>query len=353
MSNPLAQLSARLRREEHPKDPDRPRLLHELAEGLEFLIAQLAKAEEERDRARSEALRSLGESAQIRAELSQAQQGFLAATEQVADLREGRRAIEGVAIEQQRALSLSMELMRRFEDEIGGLRRRVEAMEAAPPQTGSEAAHAATEGQDELRAALELHKTEAGELRAQLIQAGIEAKAAEAMHARERAGFESERQGMAGQLALLESQLRAALDESAKLREEIGERSRLGDPAAVIRMLEEQLDAARSEAASARADVSIQSAELETKDALIGALERALEQQHGSLQNLETRFAGYAQRLQELRIDRLHSSNGALPSSATFASKPEASPGGLRGMFRAMFSPPPKITPETTEEAGR
>jgi chromosome segregation ATPase len=103
------------------------------------------------------------------------------------------------------------------------------------------------------------------------------------------------------------------------------------DPEAALRILEDQRDQARADAAGARADLSIQCAEVETKDALIVALERALEQQHTALRRLEERFAEYASRLHDLRLEK---SGGKAPTAERT---------GAIAAFRSLFSPPKRL----------
>jgi chromosome segregation ATPase len=114
------------------------------------------------------------------------------------------------------------------------------------------------------------------------------------------------------------------------------ERFRRNSPEASMRILEEQRDQARQEAAASRADLGIQAAELETKDALIATLERALETQQQSLRTLEERFAEYAARLQDIRFERMQS---ASPGGVGTANGHDSSP-GLLALFRQVFSRP-------------
>lgn len=382
MASPLAQLSARLRREEQPqvRQPDRPRLVQDLAQGLEFLMAQLGQAERDRDNAKADAERMQVQSSKMRGEIADLQQEFKAAGDLAAELRETRRTLEVVIAEQQKALLLSMELMQRFEGEIAGLRNRLDAVEsstaaipAIPDETFREMkALRAAQADADTQLTASLVKTgeaaaEAARLREQLPAleariAELDAKladasakggefAADAAHLREQlATIESRNAEFATRTADLKMQLEASLEESSTLRRELAERSKLGDPT-IIRSLEEQRDIARADSASARADVSIQSAEIETKDALINALERALEQQHGSLRSLETRFAEYANRLQEIRMDRLR-----MPETGSVPKQPPLLK--VSGMKRLVdgvkqaFSPPVKPEIEPTEEPG-
>ena len=335
--SPLAQLSSRLRREEQPLQPQaRPRLVQDLAQGLDFLMVQLAEAESARDRARDEADRGKLETSKMRAEIADLQREVKAASEGSADVRATRQTLESVVSEQQKALLLSMELMHRFESEIGSLRVRVDAMESVP-----EPVAIPPEALQELET-----------LRAKQMEFAAEMRASEAQNAELIQRLDTAlRENPAARNEAVErlGKLDTALKESATLRAELAEQAKLGDPAAAIRALEEQRDIARAEAASARADVSIQSAEIETKDALIGALERALEQQHGSLRSLEQRFAEYATRLQELRLDRLK-----MPEATSSAT---ASRGfGIRTLvegFKRTFSPSANPEVEPKEESSQ
>lgn len=332
VSNPLSQLSSRMRKEEarpeelrhadlrhadfryaeQPRSIERPRLLSDLADGLDFLISQLTRAEEERDHARIETERWKAESSKTRVEFGELQLEFKSTSEGTAELRETRKTLENVITEQQKALLLSMELMKRFENEVSSLRNRMDAMEAAPPFT---APAAATE-----TVVPDTSATERDELLIEL-KSEQERRVSAELENRE-----------------LRAQVEAALEALQKLRDDP---SGQVDQSAAIRSLEEQFEISRVAAASARADLSIQAAELETKDALISALERALEQQRGSLQNLESRFGAYAGRLQEMRIARVRNPDSGFetPSIA----------GRLLQGFKSRFSPSAKGAEEPEE----
>ncbi len=361
--SPLAQLSSRLRREEQPPQPQaRPRLVQDLAQGLDFLMVQLADAESARDRARDEVDRWKLETSKMRAEIADLQREVKATSEGPAEVRATRQTLESVVSEQQKALLLSMELMHRFESEIGSLRVRVDAMESVPapvtvpPEALLELETLRTE-QMEFAAEKRANEGQNAELIQRLEtalrdNAAARSEAVERLEEKNRA-FEDlsarGRESHTSELAVLNGKLDSALKESAKLRAELAEQTKRGDPAAAIRALEEQRDIARTDAASARADVSIQSAEIETKDAIIGALERALEQQHGSLRNLEQRFAEYATRLQELRLDRLKMPDAK--SSRTSSGAP-----GIRTVLEGLkrtFSPSAKPEVEPKEESSQ
>lgn len=129
-----------------------------------------------------------------------------------------------------------------------------------------------------------------------------------------------------------DAELQRLRQELAELRQKNAE-ERSQDPEAALRILEDQRDQARRDAAGARADLAIQCAELETKDALIAALERALEQQHSALRRLEERFAEYASRLQDMRLEKQGGSSIPATSEKT----------GAIATFRSLFSPPKRL----------
>ena len=253
-----------------PLRTGKPRLIHDLAEGLEFLIEQLTKAEEERDHARIEADGSKAETLKIRGEFDDLQREFKAASQGTAELRATRKTLEDVIGEQQKALMLSMALMQHLETEVGSLRTRMDAIETAP----------------------------------------------------------------------------AAAAESERLREEIACLKKQPDPSAAIRAIEDQRDIARIEAASARTQLSIQAAELEAKDVLISALERAIEQQRESLQSLESRVSTFATRLEGTKAQLLEDDPGSSKISPLARL--------LRGVKRG-FSPSVKGTDaaDALEEPGQ
>lgn len=186
-----------------------PQLLQELADGLDYLLAQLAQTERES-----------------------------------AELRSSNSALDELVNEQQKALVVSMEMMRRLEGEVEALTKRMDSLAQGNPT--------ATPAED--RGPLRLRIAELEKLLA-------------------------ERSGQVEELTAALSRTRP-------------------DPDQALAILEQQRDQART-------DFAMQSAEMETKEALIRTLEQALEQQHTALRTLEERFAEYASRLQELRLDRL------------------------------------------------
>ncbi len=237
-----------------------PDLMHEVADGLDFLIQQLAAAEDDRDAARTQS-----------------------------------RTMDQMVAEQQKALLRSMQLMRRLEIEVGDLRSRVEGISLQP--TGDE-----------------------------LLPAS--ATAQEAAPSKENVAALEEKVG------LLETQLAAKNAEIEMLRQ-AQQKSSAAGPEAAMRVLEDQRDQARNEAESARADLSLQAAELQTKETVIETLEQALEQQHASLRGLEEKFAMYAAKLEELRLDRLQALNPSKDEdgAAEAARGGSGSPGALKRLF--------------------
>lgn len=220
-----------------------PQLLQELADGLDYLLAQLSQAERES-----------------------------------AELRSSNTALDELVNEQQKALVVSMEMMRRLESEIEVLTRRVDSLaHGNPPAAASPIGATEDAGPLRLRVA-ELEK---------LLE---------------------ERSGQVEELTAALSRARP-------------------DPDQALAILEQQRDQART-------DFAMQSAEMETKEALIRTLEQALEQQHIALRTLEERFAEYASRLQELRLDRLRL---AAPPTRTAQAETENS---LASLAKRVFSRP-------------
>jgi chromosome segregation ATPase len=222
-----------------------PQLLQELADGLDYLLSQLEQSEQEG-----------------------------------ATLKASNASLDELINEQQRALVVSLEMMRRLQGEVDELRKRVDSLAPAAPVT--------TEDAGPLRQRI-------AELEKQVAQRSSEVE-----------------------------ELTAAL---SKVRP---------DPDQALAVLEQQRDQART-------DLAMQTAELATKEALIQTLEQALEQQHVALRTLEERFAEYASRLQELRLDRLRLT--APPSRVSHAE----SQSSLASLARRLFSRPKvETTPEAT-----
>lgn len=256
-----------------------PQLLQELADGLDYLLAQLAQSERES-----------------------------------ADLKVSNAALDELVGEQQKALVVSMEMMRRLEAQVETLNNRVDGL--------AETTSSVVEGTDPLRERIaELEKLLSEKHGAAPNQpALVEVEA-----------LVSLRQRIAeleGQLAQRSNQVEELTGLLSKARP---------DPGQALSVLEQQRD-------QARADLALQSAEMETKEALIKTLELALEKQHSALRTLEERFAEYASRLQELRLDRLKLT--APPSRVA----QEQSRNSLASLAKRAFSRP-KALPEP-ETAG-
>ena len=76
----------------------------------------------------------------------------------------------------------------------------------------------------------------------------------------------------------------------------------------------------------AEAEVALQNAEVDSRGAIIVALENALEEQNASLRTLEERFLAYAEQVQSLQLERLE-----MPADAAQ---------GIASKFARIFSPP-------------
>jgi hypothetical protein len=257
------------------KDSSEPGVMQQIASGLDFLIAQLAEAEAERDAA----IANAGDCA------TQYQQ-----VDQRVDQLEVK--VDGIGANGEQA----MELLRKLAKDIEGLRGFVEGERTQAP--------------------------------VQEIPAGTKDD---------------------GGLQCTREELAEAQREAAALRQKLEDlearHESLQDPEAALRILEDQRDQARTDAAAARADLAIQCAEIETKDSLITALERALEQQHASLRRLEERFAEYASRLHDLRVEKHGGQPGTEDDSDSDGGRKRV--GAFAG-FRNLFSPPRRLPAPAT-----
>jgi hypothetical protein len=259
------------------RTPQNPDLVHELADGLDFLIQQLAAAEGDRDAARTQS-----------------------------------RSLDRTIAEQQKALIQSMQTMRRLEIEVEALRNRMEGISPAAAPAPAPPPPIVDRADPE----------PAPELEANPAVVVLEQK-----------------------VALLETQLAAKDAELETLR-----KSSAASPEAAMRILEDQRDQARNEAAVARADLSLQAAELETKETLIQTLEQALEQQHTSLRGLEEKFALYAAKLEELRLDRLQALHPKKAEEASERALDSRDSAGSSSALKRLFSRPKREVATSNQE---
>lgn len=107
----------------------------------------------------------------------------------------------------------------------------------------------------------------------------------------------------------------------------------LDDPELVerVQQLEEQIRDAQEKQRDWEAEAALQTAEVESRGAIIIALENALEEQNASLRDLEERFLAYADRVQAIQMERLE-----MPESN---SKRAKQANGLLGRIGGLFSP--------------
>lgn len=107
----------------------------------------------------------------------------------------------------------------------------------------------------------------------------------------------------------------------------------LDDPELVerVQQLEEQIRDAQEKQRDWEAEAALQTAEVESRGAIIIALETALEEQNASLRDLEERFLAYADRVQAIQMERLE-----MPESN---SKRAKQANGLLGRIGGLFSP--------------
>ena len=335
-------------------------LLRDLAEGLEFLHHKMDDSESELERSREQshsfeqdARRWEQKSAHLqqetedtRAALAQLRLEFEESrershqqnaaveriVEEMADLRAARSQLENLAAEQQRALVLSLELLKRVDvaehlekpgkdpsaalpetttNEIADLKCLLAAADQRCSQVDGELAevrahfHTAQMESTALRSDLEMIEVELGQKVAEL--SSVKADLTDF-----KAKFESG-----------ETELRLAREELNQLpdiepRTELeAQRDAQGENVRILKNL-----------ADAEAEIALQNAEVDSRGAVILALENALEEQNTSLRALEERFLTYAEQVQSLQVERL-------PKAAR-------NRGGIAWRFSKLFSPPRK-----------
>lgn len=360
-----------------------PSLLQDLAEGFEFLNRQLDDSdtelersreqsrafeqdarrwEEEASRLRQEAAQLREESEQTRGALDKLREEFDVsrddshrqqhAVEQILDemseVRAARAHLEGLAAEQQRALVLSLELLKRVstEDsasldatadaqspiaeieakdrEIADLKRILEAAGEEGTRLDNELAltHANLESRNA--------EWETAQAKIRSVQFELDAVSLELGSTKtELASARAESTATASLLEVAKAEI-SRLEEQSKI---VAPMHALSDarPDLVAKLAELQhektLNLERLE--NADSEIAIQTAEVESRGAIITALESALEEQNASLRTLEERFLAYAEQVQSLQLQRLE-----MPGS------------GVKGMaakFSQIFSPPKRV----------
>jgi chromosome segregation ATPase len=381
-----------------------PTLLHDLAEGLEFLNRQLDDAETELDRSREQSLafeqdarRWEKEAARLRKEADELRQdaeeirkeaiearkdseetrealarlrlefeaGQAAALQQrqqvervvaeMAEVRDAHTHLEELAAEQQRALVLSLELLRRVNEQAPPAAEPDLAALAAKDEEIAELkgiiAGAGEEGSrldEELasaKAEQESSRTRIADLESELASFRKEREAAEAKaealraelasFRNEREAAEAKAEALRAELASFRNEREAAEAKAEALRAELAsfrnerEAAGAGADETLARRVKE-LEQYKIEAAhklqAAETEIALQNAEVESRGAIISALENALEEQNSSLRGLEERFLAYAEQVQSLQLQRLQ--------------MPPVNARSLASKFVRIFSPP-------------
>ena len=344
-----------------------PTLLHDLAEGLEFLNRQLDDSEAELGRSReqstafeqdarrweTEASRLREEGAETRGALQKLREEFEDGREagqqqrdlverlagEMAEVRATRVHLEQLAAEQQRALVLSLELLKRMSDE-GSAERLVSgrALTVEDSAKDDEIAelqrmisvdgreHARTE--DALAAAkadLQSSRSQFAELNAQLERARVEFENVQGELTDSRSEIQSIKAGLAEVRSESERLRVAALQAPLLSSSPLVSTLRLAE-------LEQQVSKDARKLKDADAEIAIQTAEVESRGAIITALEDALEEQNTSLRTLEERFLAYAEQVQALQLHGVE--------------MPARSSSGIGSRFVKLFSPVPREKPE-------
>ena len=346
-----------------------PSLLHDLAEGLEFLHRQLDDSESELERSKEqslsfehdarrweqEAARLREEADQTRRALDELRQEFEQSregsrqqhetveriVEELAEMRVARAHLEGLAAEQQRALVLSLELLKRVnaeesvapalpgpdvatpglrakDHEIAELKRLLEVAGEERARADNELAAARLQLESR-SAACESAQSEILALRAELENAWAELESTRAELASARADLsvgKDELQSARSELTQAEKDLKRLTDQ----------RPPPADNASQIKGLAEERVRIAQPLRDAESEIALQTAEVESRGAIIIALENALEEQNTSLRTLEARFLAYAEQVQSMQLQRLE--------------MPTRSAKGIALKLAKIFSPP-------------
>ena len=351
-----------------------PSLLNDLAEGLEFLHRQLDDSDSDLERAQeqsrafesdarrweAEATRMRVESEdtrqvldQLRKEFDQARDGSRQSqevvdrlVEEVAEMRSARIHLETLAAEQQRALVVSLELLKRLnsdppvaphEDTLE-LRRLVELAVQQRVQTDKELAdvrsglEARTQEWEQAQSEILFLRTVAVDVQAELESAKsefastrVELEACQAALQSTKAELELSKASLSATLESLDTAnagTTAAQEDLKRLHE--GGGANVEPQQSKAFEVEKGLLLQRLQ--DTEAEVTLQNAEVESRGAIIVALESALEEQTTSLRTLEERFLAYAEQVQALQLQRLE-----MPTHST---------GSIASKLARIFSPP-------------
>jgi len=307
-----------------------PSLLHDLAEGLEFLNRQLDDAESELVRSRQQTLileqdarRWESESTRLRSEADEARQTLDEITQEMAEVRVSNTHLEKLVGEQQRALVLSLELLKRLKEES-----------EAQPSSNSEETAALLAAKDQEIANLKRLVVAAGEEGTRVDEALAHVRAEHQSAQSQIEALQSELATAEAELAASRSQLESRTSEFSKLREELNRLEALPRPETqpdadltlrLAELKEERIRTAQK-LQDAEAEITLQNAEVESRGAIIIALENTLEEQTASLRTLEERFLAYAEQVQTIQIQRLET--------------PQLNPRNIASTFAKIFSPP-------------
>ena len=279
-------------------DAERAALHAELAESrshLEGVVRQSARLQAEFDlrsaqeKARSEFLED--ELAQLRGQLTALQDGHESQRRLVVSERQAREAAQQHALE---AAEQKSALVRSLQEELTQLRSELSASAEGKARVEGLESVAVQE-----RARAEFFENELAKLRSELVAP----PEIEALRAKLEA--ESVERGV---LERELASLRAAIDEGA-----IPSNGSAASPFVrneMLKNIESERDRALQQVQAYEAEVTLQTAEVESRGAIITALETALEEQNSSLRSLEERFLAYAEQVQSLQLEQLEMPRG-------------------------------------------
>lgn len=344
-----------------------PGLFRDLAEGLEFLNNQLDDSQSELERSRQqsaafehdarrweqeaarlrqEADETRGSIRQLRQEFEQSRQATRQQQEiierlvqEMGQMRAARADLETLAAEQQRALILSMEMLKRVnvdvapmqktpsaepedvwrvkDSEIAELKRLVHSADEEGTRTNAELAAAYLE--------IASRRDDWDSAQAEILSLRTELEGVRAELAATQAAFGAAH----GELKIAYSDLESARGELNALEKQ-AKNIDAPDPILVEPPQLKELQKEQARIAQlllyAEAEVALQSSEVDSRGAIIVALENALEEQNSSLRTLEERFLSYAEQVQSLQLERLE-----MPVNAVQ---------GITSKFASIFSPP-------------
>ena len=344
-----------------------PSLLNDLAEGLEFLQRQLDdsdsdlegaqeqsrafesdarrwEAEATRIRVESEDTRQVLD--QLRKEFDQARDGSRQSQEvvdrlvgEVAEMRSARVHLETLAAEQQRALVVSLELLKRLNSDPPvtphqdtlELRRLVEVAVEQRVQADKELAdarsglEARTQKWEQAQSEILFLRTVAVDVQAELESAKSEFASTKVELEACRTALELSKASLSATLESLDSAnagTTAAQEDLKRLHERGGSNAEHQQSKA----FEVEKGHLLQRLQDTEAEVTLQNAEVENRGAIIVALESTLEEQTTSLRTLEERFLAYAEQVQALQLQRLE-----MPTNSTRS---------IASKLARIFSPP-------------